>query len=51
MYPELQDVIDEMNWSLLEMPSVFEAIFSPYAPKIVKIDYLNEMISCADRQI
>ena len=38
MYPESQDAIEEMNWSLLEIPSVFEAIFSPYAPKLVKID-------------
>ena len=40
MYPESQSVIDEMNLSLLETPSVFEAIFSPYAAKLDKI-YFN----------
>jgi hypothetical protein len=35
MYPESQSTIDEMKPAFLETSAVFEAIFSPYAPKSV----------------
>ena len=35
MYPESQSTIDEMKPALLEMSLVFEAIFCPYAAKLV----------------
>ena len=34
MYPESQAAMDEMKPALLEMSSVFEAIFSPYEPEL-----------------
>ena len=45
MYPESQAAMDEIKPALSEMSRVFEAIFCPYAPKLVKSYLINQMIA------